>query len=224
MLRLALKYPFPKGSIGLLLLGLLFFSACSPSHQQEVDQLNDKSYAYHYKDLDSTWYYAKRAYDLSSDYPDGRAEAMNNMAFVNLARMNYSEAFLRLDSISGITNNQIELMIADIQQMRLCQRVSRNKDFYEYYENARRAQRRIEEERNSLPLRMQKRMIYARSELAIVASTYYYYIGLEQLSIDALKAIDEDKEIEKDTAQYLNYLYHHFQKSNNEEKCRKYFI
>ena len=50
-------------------------------------------------------------------------------------------------------------------------------------------------------------MIYARSELAIVASTYYYYIGLEKASIEALETIKNDPELEKDTAQYLNYLY-----------------
>ena len=55
-----------------------------------------------------------------------------------------------------------------------------SKDFYEYYENARRSLRRIEEESVNLTPRMRQRMIYARSELAIVASTYYYYIGLEK--------------------------------------------
>ena len=129
------------------------------------------------------------------------------MAFVSLAKMRYQEAYRQLDSIPMLSDNQIELLIADIQQMRLCQRVSRNKDFYEYYENARRSLRRIEEESVNLTPRMRQRMIYARSELAIVASTYYYYIGLEKASIEALETIKNDPELEKDTAQYLNYLY-----------------
>ena len=172
-----------------------------------MDELNDISYAFHYKNLDSTWYYANKAFALADHYSDGKAEALNNMAFVSLAKMRYQEAYRQLDSIPMLSDNQIELLIADIQQMRLCQRVSRNKDFYEYYENARRSLRRIEEESVNLTPRMRQRMIYARSELAIVASTYYYYIGLEKASIEALETIKNDPELEKDTAQYLNYLY-----------------
>lgn len=207
LLKLVHDNPLRKGSIGLFLLGLLCLSACSSSHREEVDQLNDISYAFHYKDLDSTWYYANKAYALAEHYSDGRAEALNNMAFVSLAKMRYQEAYRQLDSIPMLSDNQIELLIADIQQMRLCQRVSRNKDFYEYYENARRSLRRIEEESVNLTPRMRQRMIYARSELAIVASTYYYYIGLEKASIEALETIKNDPELEKDTAQFLNYLY-----------------
>lgn len=207
LLKLVHDNPLRKGSIGLFLLGLLCLSACSSSHREEVDQLNDISYAFHYKDLDSTWYYANKAYALAEHYSDGRAEAFNNMAFVSLAKMRYQEAYRQLDSIPMLSDNQIELLIADIQQMRLCQRVSRNKDFYEYYENARRSLRRIEEESVNLTPRMRQRMIYARSELAIVASTYYYYIGLEKASIEALETIKNDPELEKDTSQYLNYLY-----------------
>lgn len=172
-----------------------------------MDELNDISYAFHYKNLDSTWYYANKAFALADHYSDGKAEALNNMAFVSLAKMRYQEAYRQLDSIPMLSDNQIELLIAAIQQMRLCQRVSRNKDFYEYYENARRSLRRIEEESVNLTPRMRQRMIYARSELAIVASTYYYYIGLEKASIEALETIKNDPELEKDTAQYLNYLY-----------------
>ena len=207
LLKLVHDNPLRKGSIGLFLLGLLCLSACSSSHREEVDQLNDISYGFHYKDLDSTWYYANKAYALAEHYSDGRAEALNNMAFVSLAKMRYLEAYRQLDSIPMLSDNQIELLIADIQQMRLCQRVSRNKDFYEYYENARGSLRRIEEESVNLTPRMRQRMIYARSELAIVASTYYYYIGLEKASIEALETIKNDPELEKDTAQYLNYLY-----------------
>ena len=51
-----------------------------------------------------------------------------------------------------------------------------------------------------------KQLLYAETEYAIVNSTYYYYVGLEQQSVKALSAIDEN-EVQKDSAQYLNYLY-----------------
>ena len=66
LLKLVHDNPLRKGSIGLFLLGLLCLSACSSSHREEVDQLNDISYAFHYKDLDSTWYYARKAYALKN--------------------------------------------------------------------------------------------------------------------------------------------------------------
>lgn len=209
LLRRALKITASTGSgeILLFLWSLLFFSACTPSHKEEADRLNTVSYSYHYKDIDSTLAYARRALDLSSGSEDGRAEALNNLAFAHIARMDYHEAYLLLDSVSECTDNQIELLIADIQLMRLCQRESRNKEFYDYHERAGRRLNRIEEEADRLPERLKQRMIYARSEFSIVTSTYYYYVGLEKASADALFKISPEGEIQKDTAQYLSYLY-----------------
>lgn len=207
MLKHVHKYPVSRGSIVLLcLLGLLLFSACGTGNKEEVDKLNSLSYFYHYKNLDSTAVYARRALALAGDYHAGQAEAFNNLAFVSIMKMDYQDAYKLLDSVRLVTDNQVELLVADIQEMRLCQRESRNKEFYDYYESAQRILRRIDEERNALPERLKERMIYAESELHIVASTYYYYVGLESPSIAALRQIDEDV-VEEDTAQYLNYLY-----------------
>lgn len=198
-----------KGLIWLIaILSLLCFSACHNNpNRAEVDRLNTISYAYHYKNIDSTIHYAREAYRLSDDYNDGRAEALNNIAFASIARMNYCDAYKQLDSIEVITSNQVELLIAHIQQMRLCQRESRNKEFYDYLEKATKCLKRINESRDMLNDRQLSRMVYAESELAIVTSTYYYYVGLEKESQDALMAIDANGEIQKDSAQLMNYLY-----------------
>ncbi len=186
---------------------LLFFSACSPTDRQRVDELNSLSYAYHYRNLDSTEACALRAYDMSSHYGSGRAEALNNLAFVSMARMDYDEARRRLDEASASTDNQVELLVSDVLQMRLCQRMSRNRDFYDYCERAKSRISRIAEERDGLSGRMERRMIYAETEFAIVNSAYYYYVGLEEKSAGALAVIEPDGDIRRDTAQYLNYLY-----------------
>lgn len=199
---------FTKGSIWLLCLwSLLFFSACQPKNVEEVDRLNTISYDYHYRNLDSVRVYADKALALSDKFDDGHAEALNNLAFYYTAKMNYKKASSLLDSIPLITDNQIELLIADVQQMRLCQRKSTNKDFYDYHEEAQRRLNRIEEVRDDLSEHDLARFIYASSEFSIVTSTYYYYVGLERQSIQALKLIDPDGFIQKDTAQYLAYLY-----------------
>ncbi len=187
-------------------LGLFLLQACSPSDQAAVDKLNSSSYAYHYRDIDSTEVFARKALALSESYTDGRAEALNNLAFVSIIRMNYAEAERRLTEASSLTDNQIELLVCYVQQMRLCQRRSRNKEFYDYRERAITCMKRIDEERETLSGRQLRRLLYAETEFAIVSSTYYYYVGLEQQSVEALFDINVD-EIHRDTAQYLNYLY-----------------
>lgn len=189
-----------------MMLALFFYSACGPSHKQEVDRLNTLSYAYHYRNLDSTKMLAQRALALSDDYRAGYAEACNNLAFVEMAKMNYKEARRWLGLVEEKSNNQLELLIADVQMMRICQRESHNKDFYSYREKAMVRLRRLGEEASNLPPRERRRATYAHSEFDIVDATYCYYVGLEESMLKALNDIDADA-LEADTAQYLNYLY-----------------
>lgn len=190
-----------------LIIPILLFSACSPSDRQAVDKLNSLSYAYHYRQIDSAEHYAQQAFLLANkgDFIDGKAEALNNLAFVDIVKMHYTDARSRLDSVLMFTDNQLERFVAYVQQMRLCQRQSLNREFYDCREQAQRALERINEERLYLSDRQQKRLLYAETEFAIVNSTYYYYVGLERQSVEAMQSIRLD--VETDTAQYLNYLY-----------------
>ena len=189
-----------------MMVAMFVFSACSPSHKGEVDELNYLSYALHYRNLDSTKVLAEKALALSEDYPAGYAEACNNLAFVAIAKMDYHTAKRWLDKVNERSDNQIELLIADVQNMRLCQREARNKDFYSFREKATHRLRRIGEEVDNLPQRERSRAIYAKSEFDIVAATYFYYVQLDKPMQKALANLDPD-ELEQDTAQYLNYLY-----------------
>ena len=207
VLRLAHNRLFVKDSVWLLvLLSLFLFVGCTPSGKAVVDQLNAHSYACHYRNIDSTEVYAQQALNLAASYSDGRAEALNNLAFVSMVRMDYKNADSLLQEIVKLTDNQVELLVAEVQQMRLCQRRSNNRAFYEHRERAIAHQKRINEERFTLSEHLQQRMVYAESELAIVNSTYYYYVGLERQSVEALLEMDIDQ-VRHDTAQYLNYLY-----------------
>lgn len=180
------------------LLGLFLLSACSTPDRQALDRLNTLSYAYHYRDIDSVEYYASAAKET--------AEGLNNLAFVKMVRMDYKAADEYLNQIPEMTDNQLELLVCYVQQMRLCQRRSRNKDFHDFRERAITCMKRINEERNKLDERQQQRLNYAETEFAIVNSTYYYYVGLERQSIEALDQLNLH-ELRRDTAQYLNYLY-----------------
>ena len=207
LLRLVDKSIFSKGSIWLpAILGLLAFSACTRPDRQAVDKLNFLSYTFRYRNIDSTESMAWRAYQLADGYQAGRAEALNNLAFVHIIRMEYDKADSLLNRVIDDTDHQVQLLVAYVQEMRLCQRRSRNREFHEYRELADRCLRRIYEERDALSVHDARLLLYAETEYAIVNSTYYYYVGLEAQSIEALKAIHPD-EVRRDTAQYLNYLY-----------------
>ncbi len=163
-----------------------------------MDRLNTLSYAYHYRNIDSVEHYALAAKET--------AEGLNNLAFAKMVRMDYKAAEDYLNEIPEMTDNQLELLVCYVQQMRLCQRRSRNKDFHDFRERAITCMKRIDEERNKLDERQQGRLRYAETEFAIVNSTYYYYVGLERQSIEALQQLNLH-ELRRDTAQYLNYLY-----------------
>ncbi len=187
---------------------LLIMTSCNDEeHVQRVDSLNDKAYHFHYISLDSTLHYSNLAFDESGNYKTGRVEALNNLAFVDIMRMEYGKAEVRLNKIISTTDNQIELMVANVQMMRLCQRESRNKAFYDYYWRATRNLERISEERNSLTDRQERRVVYAETEMKIVLSTYLYYVGQLDSYVSVLSSIDESAEIKTDTAQLLNYFY-----------------
>ena len=190
-----------------VLLSVVLFSACRSQRADEADKLNDISYSYHYRNLDSTQVYAQSAWDAADGYDAGKAEALNNLAFVSILKMDYQNANKQLDSIARITDNQVELLVADVQHMRLCQRQSQNKDFYVYHERALRRMRRIRESQEPLGDHLRRRMIYAESEFHIVTSTYYYYVGLERQSIEALLQMNPDGELRQDTAQLIAYYY-----------------
>ena len=190
----------------LFIVSTILFSACTRPDRQTVDRLNNQSYAYHYRNIDSTQYLAQQAYQMSDGYDAGKAEALNNLAFVHIVKMEYDEAERLLNEVINVTDNQLQRFIAYVQQMRLCQRRSNNRAFHEYRELADLAMRRIYEERELLSPTETRLLLYAETEYAIVNSTYYYYVGLERQSIDALLSI-KPSEIQKDTAQFLNYLY-----------------
>ena len=186
---------------------VLLLVACHESAPPQAERLCQMAYEYHYRNLDSTLVCAKRAADMAPDNGDVQAECLNHKAFVLTARMEYDEAEKVLDSVAMLTNNQVEMLVADVQLMRLCQRRSRNKDFYTYRERAAERMARIHEEQQLLSPHLMGRLTYAETEFAIVTSTYYYYVGLEDLSIQNLRALDGYAPLDRDTAQMMAYFY-----------------
>ena len=169
--------------------------SCTSAGQRQsllhtADSLNQVSYALRYKDLPRAARAAGQAYEYSAASPSVRAEALNNMAFCAFMRMDFEQAIRLYRKALSASNNEVESLIADIGLMKICQRTSMNKEFYDYRNSALRRIRRIREDQISLENdAVRKRMDYALSEFYIVSGIYYYYLQQEDESLASLEAV-----------------------------------
>lgn len=190
--------------------GMLWFSCKRPVHQRayaQVDSLNRVAYEARYKDLSLSSRAATEAWTLSEGYASGRAEALNNMGFCAFMRMDFEHAARLFRKASETSNNEIERLVADVGMMKICQRTSMNKEFYDYHNSALQRIRRLNEDRSSLEKNgLECRLNYALSEFYIVSGIYYYYLQQDKESMQAINAVPEEA-LKNDTAQWLYYAY-----------------
>jgi signal transduction histidine kinase len=172
-----------------------------------IDSLNGKAYAYRYRSLDSSYKYADAAYRQVNFYKSGKAEASNNLGFCAYMNMDFDRAEALHKEVYKLTKNELELLIADIGLMKICQRTAMNKEYYDYRNSALRRMKRIREESDLFADQHETlRLDYAFTEFFIVSSIYYYYLQQRQEAIDALNQIPEDEAL-TDTNQLLYYHY-----------------
>src|SRR5574344_580196 len=173
------KYFSPPVLLMLFITLSTFFSCNRDSQVKEramVDSLNNYSYRMHYKNLNLSLKAASDAYKLSTNYPSGRAEALNNLGFVNFMRMDFEKSEQFLKQVYNESNNEIENLIADINLMKIYQRTALNKDFYDYRNSALRRFKRIDDDIKTITSQHDiDRLNYARSEFYITSSIYLYY-------------------------------------------------
>ena len=200
---------FPLYIIGIVLFAS-FFSCTDMVPTKEVrliDSLNGKAYAYRYRSLDSSYKYANEAYRLVNFYKSGKAEASNNLGFCAFMAMDFDRAEALHKEVYKLTKNELELLIADIGLMKICQRTAMNKEFYDYRNSAFKRMKRIREESDLFADRHEAlRLDYAFTEFFIVSSIYYYYLQQRQEAITSLNRIPEDEAL-TDTNQLLYYHY-----------------
>ena len=200
---------FPLYIIGIVLF-TSFFSCTDMVPTKEVrliDSLNGKAYAYRYRSLDSSYKYANEAYRLVNFYKSGKAEASNNLGFCAFMAMDFDRAEALHKEVYKLTKNELELLIADIGLMKICQRTAMNKEFYDYRNSALKRMKRIREESDLFADRHEAlRLDYAFTEFFIVSSIYYYYLQQRQEAITSLNRIPEDEAL-TDTNQLLYYHY-----------------
>ena len=172
-----------------------------------IDSLNGAAYAYRYRQLDSSCFFARQAYMKVNLYKSGKAEAANNLGFWLYMKMDFERAAALHKEVYQLTKNELELLIADIGLMKICQRTAMNKEFYDYRNSALKRMKRIREESDLFADRHEKlRLDYAFTEFYIVSSIYYYFLQQRQEAKEAIRQIPANNEW-SDTSQLLYYHY-----------------
>ncbi|MBP5394261.1 MAG: DUF5112 domain-containing protein [Bacteroidaceae bacterium] len=189
---------------------IALFIACSSVGERNakvVSENNDLAYRLRYTDISASLQAAKKAYSCSSGNPDGKAEALNNMAYVAYQQMRYDQTLHLLQHVYGFSRNQLELLCADVLTMKVMQRIGRGKSFFDARLRAQRRLSRILSEESNLTERQKHRLHYALTELHIVASTYYYYLGQDSAARSEIQEAAQYVNLETDTTQWLYYHY-----------------
>ncbi len=179
------------------------FSAENPT----ADKYNQIAYRIRYVDIDSSLHCARKAYAMARENSDERAFALNNLAYVTYQQMYFDKSLHLLGRIYHETNNQLELLCADVMSMKIAQRIGDGRLFFDKRNAALRRIARINEEKESLEKSQLYRLFYAETELHIVSSTYYYYLLQNTSAIKEISTIEEEVTLERDTSQWLYYHY-----------------
>lgn len=174
--------------------------------RSEVDSLNWLAYSSRYELLDTSAHYSQTAYDRSDGYADGKAIALNNLAFVQYMHMDYDSALtLYLNSYSH-TNNSLIQAAADVGIMKICQITGRNDEFYDYRNDAARKLKRIGNDKDLMTDDQKRWYNYTKSEFHFAAATYYNSIQQEEQGEAELQEVTDDKTlVDSDSAQLARY-------------------
>lgn len=185
----------------------LVLTSCTRKDTSMPDEMNRRAYLLRYVDVDSSLHYANYAYTLSEDYPDGKAEAISHKAFVLYQQMHFSDAMKALDVVDSLTNNQVELLCADVLRMKVSQRTGEFRTFYRAWHSAERRLDRIDEELHLLSPHLRSRVLYARTEMHIIVCTFYFYSQQHSASRAEMNIIEPYMRLPMDTAQWTSYMY-----------------
>ncbi len=179
------------------------------ARHSRVDSLNLLSYQQRYRNIEQSLFYAREAELLATNYADGMAEALNHEAYVCYQQMDFDGAISLCQKVYQTTNNQLELLVADVMMMKVCQRTSDDTHFFLYRNQAEKRLKRIGEAEHMLSGHNHDRLVFARSEFRIVSSTYFYYLQQYDRALNEINLVrNECPDItSRDTAQWLYYTY-----------------
>ena len=168
--------------------------------------LNDRAYRMRYVDVKIVDSLAHMAWNVAQS-GEQKSYALENMAFVKYQEMRFSQANRLISLAKEQTRNQLSLLALDVLTMKVAQRTGNFHDYHLALAHAEERILRIEDEEDRLTDAEHYRLRYCRSEMHIIASTYFYYLRMDSLSRAELMHVGKDVEDMSDTAQWLNYHY-----------------
>lgn len=168
--------------------------------------LNERAYGMRYINTDSVRILAQMAQE-NAQSGEQKSYALENLAFVEYQQMRFSKANALIRKARELTRNQLSLLALDVLEMKVAQRTGNFRDYHLAQVHANERVLRIEDEEGKLTEKERSRLRYCRSEMHIVASTYFYYLRMDSLSRAELMPVRKDVEEMQDTAQWLNYHY-----------------
>ena len=181
--------------IGLLVSIILIGTCLSCSHreaEEEAARCNELAFQWRYRNIDSSLTYARSALRLATQHGAEGAAARCNLAYIAYQQMAYEKSMRLLNQSYHCTNDQIVLLCADVLAMKVAQKTGDGYSFFSHRNHALRRISRIFEERDRLTPKQQKHFHYALTELHIVSSTYYYYLGQDSAARAEIHSIDTD--------------------------------
>ena len=198
-----------------IVLVLSAFSSCEDGMgedalRRKVDSLNALSYSQHYRSLDSTAHYARRALAMAagSKYADGRDEALCNLAFVQTLRMDYDSATTLYRQVTDRSHNELLKLLADVGMMKVCQRRSNNRELYDFRSAAEKRMARIRPEADAMTDHQRLLWNYAQSDYHMTLSIYYYYLRQEDQAVEELTELTRRLDLQDcDTAQLAMFYF-----------------
>ncbi len=189
----------------------VFFSCADTAPTREIqllDSLNTLAYNWRYRNIDSSYQYAATAYKRASGYNLGKAEAMNHLGFYYFMKMDFETAEKIFSSLDSRTPNELELLIADIGLMKIYQRTSMNKEFYDARNRALRRMRRIDEDSNLfVDVHEKRRLATALLEFRLTSATYFLYLQQRLEALESLEPLERMESLYADTTQLLTFMY-----------------
>ncbi len=199
--------------VGCIVTVMVFLVAChdgeTERQRESLDSLNRCAYDQHYRSTDSTEMFARQVLEACAegDYTDARNEALCHLAFAKAMQMEYDTAQVVYRQVLDGEANELLKLVADVGMMRICQRRSANKDFYDYSVSAERRMKRIAPEENLMTDTQRRLWNYAQSDYHLTLSIYYYYVRQEQRALEEIDIVGKNLQWVENDPQQLAFFY-----------------
>ena len=199
--------------VGCIVTVMVFLVAChdgeTERQRESLDSLNRCAYDQHYRSTDSTEMFARQVLEACAegDYTDARNEALCHLAFAKAMQMEYDTAQVVYRQVLDGEANELLKLVADVGMMRICQRRSANKDFYDYSVSAERRMKRIAPEENLMTDTQRRLWNYAQSDYHLTLSIYYYYVRQEQRAQEEIDIVGKNLQWVENDPQQLAFFY-----------------